>query len=121
MPQYGIDGLKLLVTAAGTTANLLEGLLNGFGFDDIARLYAEVKAVPPAIKATPQALLEYKDLDDTETATLEAWVVEKFGAMQNQTAAQYIESALNFIIEMHNFVGMPGLPTFPKPPQPVKK
>ena len=53
--------------------------------------------VPGLIKAVPEFVPEFKDLDDTEKAELKAWFTEEFD-IPNDKVEGYIELAFNVAI-----------------------
>lgn len=101
----GTTELKEFVAFGLSAGELLSGLQDGFGFDDVAKVIATAKLAGPALKNAGVALDEYVSMSDEEASELESYVVSEFD-ISDDKVEEGIETALKVCIELHSLVGL---------------
>lgn len=97
--------LKELVGFGLSVGELIAGLADGFGFDDVKKAIDAAKLAAPAFKDAHKALAEYVGMTDTEAAELEAYVFTEFDIADDKIEAA-IEGALKLAIELRSLVAL---------------
>lgn len=98
----GCQDLKEVVVAGLALAKLGDDLTAGVSFGVLKDAFAVVQAIGPAYRNIDQVWAQYKDLDDSEVAEIEA-VVAAFDIVHDNVEA-IIKSAINTILELHGLV-----------------
>lgn len=104
MESVSIEELKALVSFGLSSGELVVGLANGFGFDDVQKALEVVKKAP-ALKLALPALKEYREMTDEQAKDLEAFVTADFD-IPDDMVEKAIESVLSFLIGLHGLVDM---------------
>lgn len=95
--------LKELVGFALSCGELIAGLADGVGFDDVGKVVTCAKEAGAAFDGAAAALTEYANMTDAEAKDLEDFVVKEFDITQDSVEAA-IEGALKVAIELHGLV-----------------
>jgi hypothetical protein len=95
--------LKALVSLGLSAGELLAGLSDGVGFDDVTKLIDVARKAGPGLAGAKLAFDEYKNMSDAEAADLEAFVVADFD-IKDDAVESVIEQALKVVIELHELV-----------------
>lgn len=96
-----VKELKELVAFGLSAGELVAGLLDGVGFDDVAKVVKTGVLAAAAIPVAHDALLEYANMTDAEAEDLESYVVTNFN-IDNADVEKAIESALTLLIKLHD-------------------
>lgn len=92
--------LKELLLAVLKLGELIEGLADGVGFEDVSKLIALGKSAGPGLKDAKQALSEYANLTDAQAIELNAYVGSSFDLADDKVEAA-VETGLKVAIELH--------------------
>jgi hypothetical protein len=97
----GIVELKDLVSFGLALGELVAGLVDGVGFDDVAKVVKVGIAAAKGLGHAKQALIEYANMSDSEAAELEAFVKQEFDIADDAVEAA-IEAGLSLVIKLHD-------------------
>lgn len=97
--------LKELVAFGLAAGELVAGLADGVGFDDVGKVVAAAKAAGPGLAGAGDALKEYVAMSDADALELENFVVAEFDIADDKVEMA-IEQALKVAIELHSLVAL---------------
>mgnify|MGYP001596944811 CR=1 FL=1 len=95
--------LKELVAFGLNCGELIAGLADGVGFDDIGKVVAVAKLAGSGMGGAAAALAEYAGMTDAEALELEKFVESEFD-IANDKVELGIELALKTVIQLHEVV-----------------
>ena len=101
----GTVNLKELVAFGLSLGELIGGLSDGVGFDDVGKLVKAARLAGPALKDAKLALSEYAAMSDEQAVDLEKFVVDNFDIKDDVVEAA-VEGALKVAIQLHDVVGL---------------
>lgn len=106
--MLGTVALKALIHFGLSAGELIEGLANGLGFDDIKKALEVVKEVK-AVKGAKEAFQEYLDLDETEQDEIALWVATDFD-LEDDKVESVVEFALGAAFHLAELVKLIAKP-----------
>lgn len=95
--------LKELVAFGLAAGELVAGLVDGVGFDDVAKVVKAGTLAGPGLAGAASALTEYANMTDAEAMELESFVIQNF-SIPDHSVEVAIEVALGVVIKLHELV-----------------
>lgn len=95
-----VQNLQELVLFGLKAGELIAGVADGVGFDDVAKLLAVAKTAGPAFQDAGLALSEYANMSDAEAVGLETYVMANFD-IKDDAVESAVVGALKVVMELH--------------------
>lgn len=95
-----VQNFREILAFGLASGELLAGLSDGIGFDDVGKMIKAAKLALPALKDAKLALAEYANMSDSEAMGEEEFVMQNFDIVDNDVEAT-IKGALRIAIEVH--------------------
>lgn len=103
--NMAVSNLQNLVDLALSVARLLDSVVHGFSFSQIADFISIVRLAGPSISHAPAALAEYVAMTDAEAVALEEHVVKTFD-VEDAVVELVIVNGLKVLIELHGLLAL---------------
>lgn len=100
-----VNEVKELLAFGLSAGELVAGLADGVGFDDVGKAIKAARLAKPAFKDAKLALEQYIAASPEEVVELEQFVVDNFDIADDKIEA-VIETALKVVIQLHDLAGL---------------
>jgi hypothetical protein len=100
-----VENVKELLAFGLAAGELISGIADGVGFDDLGKAVKAARLAAPAFKDAKLALDEYIGMQDSEALELEAFVMANFD-IPDDAVESAIKMALKVVIELHDLAAI---------------
>lgn len=96
-----VMNLQELVAFGLSCGELIAGLSDGVGFDDVSKVVKSARLAGPALKDAKLAFTEYANMTDEQAKDIEAYVQENFD-ISDEGVEMAVKTALTVAMELHD-------------------